>query len=257
MENNHNFFLLCAAIFFTAHTSHNYAARQPDKPPQKIALCIMATGKYIEFAENLISSARSFFCRKHHVTYFVFTDGILKNKKDDIVTVYQKRLGWPQDTLMRFHTYYRARDLLEPFDYIFAIDADMQFADSINDEILSPLVATIHPGYRHHRGPYECDNISQAYVSDKEGTHYFAGGFYGGRRQEFFKLLETVIHNVDTDLARNYIAVWHDESHLNRYFIDNEPTVKLPIIYCWPENWKITERKKIIALSKNHAEARA
>ena len=48
--------------------------------------------------------------------------------------------------------------------------------------------------------------------------------------------LAGVMHtNIMQDLKRlNYIARWHDESHLNRYFTDNLPTKLLsPEYYCF------------------------
>src|SRR5438105_2872923 len=70
----------------------------------KVGLCIMATGRYDKYAERFIESARKYFLTAHEVTYFVFTDGSVK-AASDVVQIHQKRLGWPQDTLMRFSVY--------------------------------------------------------------------------------------------------------------------------------------------------------
>lgn len=219
---------------------------------KQIALCIVATGKYDVFAEQLIKSARKYFCIEHDVHYFVFTDGTI-TPATDITTVYQKRLGWPYDTLMRFAIYLEHQDLFSTFDYIYATDADMLFVAPVGDEILSDLVSTKHPGYINHRGPYENKNKkSTAYIANNEGTYYFAGGFYGGVRDTFFKMLQTLVQNIETDLKDNFIAVWHDESHLNRYFIDNPPTKILSPSYCYPEKWKLPYKKRLLALDKNH-----
>ena len=37
--------------------------------------------------------------------------------------------------------------------------------------------------------------------------------------------------NVDKDLENNIIAVWHDESHLNKYCYDNPPELVLDSRY--------------------------
>jgi len=220
-----------------------------------IGLCIVATGKYNGLAQGLIESARRYFCTQHHVTYFVFTDGDMP-EREDIVKVSQARLGWPFDTLKRFHIYEAHRELFAKMDYLFAVDADMLFVSSVGDEILGDLVGTQHPAFIGKRGTYEKNKKSKAYVAPNEGEHYFCGGFYGGKRDEFVKLLKTVIQQVDTDLARAFIAKWHDESHLNRYFIDHPPTRILNPSYCYPESWSLEFPKKLVALNKNHQEMR-
>ncbi len=230
----------------------------------RVALCAVATGRYDVFAEQLIESARQYFCTEHDVHYFIFTDGTI-TPAPDVTTVFQKRLGWPRDTLMRFSIYLQHKDLFDSFDYIYATDADMLFVAPVDSEILSDLVGTKHPGYIKRRGTYEEGNkLSTAYVARHEGKYYFAGGFYGGSRENFFKMLQTLVDNIETDLQKNFIAVWHDESHINRYFIDNPPTKILSPAYCCPENVNpnyydpaiLRLKKKLIALDKNHSELR-
>lgn len=225
----------------------------------RVGLCIVATGKYIAFVPPLIESARKHFCAQHQVTYFVFTDGQL-TPANDIVCLPAERLGWPYDTMMRCAAYNNYADLLSKMDYVFATDADMRFVDTVGDEILGERVGTQHPGFVHQRGSYETRSISSACVRSNEGAHYFAGGFHGGSAAEFIKLIRTMIANIQSDLSKGIIAVWHDESHLNRYFIDNPPTVILSPSYCYPENGiehiPLNYHKRLLALDKNHAEMR-
>ena len=218
----------------------------------------MATGKYLACAERFIASARNHFCTDHDVTYFLFTDGKLENPSDDIVVVEQKRLGWPYDTLMRFHAYSGAYEKWKEMDYMFASDADMLFVSPVGKEMFGKWVATIHPGFyqKKKRGSYETDPRSTACVESHEGRYYFAGGFYGGEREEFYHFLQTAIANVDKDLSHDFVAVWHDESHLNRYCIDHPPTVRLSPSYCYAESWNLPFKKKLLALDKKHDEMR-
>lgn len=224
--------------------------------PYKIGLLIVATGKYIQFIKPLIDSSRVYFCPNHEVTYFIFTDGAYE-QQPDVRIIAQNKLGWPYDTLMRCGIYDNHRDLLMDMDYLFACDADMRFVDYVGDEILSDRVATQHPGFVGRRGTYENRPISRAYVSGNEGVVYFAGGFHGGKKDEFLRLAHTMHENIKTDLAKGIIAVWHDESHLNRYFIDNSPTVILSPSYCYPESWQLPYVKRLLALDKNHVAMRS
>jgi histo-blood group ABO system transferase len=226
----------------------------PEKelPPRyKIAVCVMATGSFKASAESLIESGRRFFCLNHDVTYFVFTNGPHLPASKDVVTVEQAHLGWPYDTLKRFHIYDTHAAFLENFDYIFSIDANMVFVAAVGEEILSDLVATQHPAFLKKRGAYENKKISSAYVAPQEGQHYFTGRFYGGTKVEFLQLLKMVKKQVDIDLAKNYIARWHDESYLNRYLIDHPPTRILNPSYCYPDDWQLEFPKKIISSCKS------
>lgn len=233
---------------------------------KRVGLLIVATGKYTDFIPPLLDSADKHFCTNHEVTYFVFTDGSLPDR-DNLRVIFQKRLGWPHDTLMRYSIYHQHRDEMKDMDYLFATDADMLFVDTVGDEILSERVATQHPGYFNRKGTHEQRKISTAYVAPGEGKYYFAGGFNGGSTAEFLKMTRVITENILKDLSRNFIAVWHDECHINRYFIDNPPTKILSPSYCYPENWDTPAKKqqlvypvnwtvpflpRLIALDKDH-----
>ena len=109
----------------------------------------------------------------------------------------------------------------------------------------------------HSRGTYETNEKSSACVGPNEGDRYYIGAFWGGGAPQVLQMSATLRHNLERDLAQaGYVAVWHDESHLNRYFIDHPPK-RLPPSYCYPEGWRIFPvTKKIIALDKNHDEIR-
>ncbi len=219
----------------------------------KVGLLVVATGKYINFVPPLLDSADKYFCPNHDVTYFIFTDGKLV-RTDKVKTFHHSRMGWPYDTMMRCKAYLEHADEIAKMDFVFACDADMRFVDVVGDEILSDRVATQHPGFVGKRGTYETNCVSRACVSLHEGSYYFAGGFHGGSSQEFIKLISTMVENITADLEKGIIAVWHDESHLNRYFIDNPPTCILTPSYCYPESWRLPYHKRLLALDKNHAE---
>ncbi len=218
-----------------------------------VGLLIVATGKYIQFVSPLIQSARKHFCKNHHVSYFVFTDQPF-DAGEDVYRIEQPRLGWPYDTLQRYHVYYKNKDLFAHQDYLYATDADMLFVGDVGDEILGELVATQHPGFVGKMGSYESNKKSLAYVSKREAKQYFAGGFYGGTKNSVLNIFETNIRNIDDDLSRGIIAVWHDESHWNRYCIDHTPTIILDPSYCYPESWNLPYPKKLLALDKKHDE---
>lgn len=221
-----------------------------------IGLLVVATGKYTEFVAPLIESADAYFCKDHAVTYFVFTDGIIP-QADNIIRIEQKRLGWPHDTMMRFAMYAQAKDCLQSMDYLYACDADMLFVDHVGDEILADLVGTLHPGFVGTKGTYETRSESTACMNAHEGKCYFAGGFTGGKTQSYLAMAQAITDNIMTDLSNNIIAVWHDESHLNRYFATHEPSLILSPSYCYWQGKKMPYPQKLVALVKNHEDYRS
>ena len=190
------------------------------------------------------------------VTMFVFSDQEMP-EKSGLIHILQEHEGWPYATLKRYHVFDKNKEILSKMDYLFYCDADMLFVDCVGKEILEDLVATTHPGfYNGQRGTYETRRESTAFVGAKEGCKYYAGGFNGGSSASFLKMSEKIKNNIDVDMKKNIIAVWHDESHINRYFIDNKPTISLSPSYCYPESWNLPFEKKILALDKNHNQLR-
>lgn len=224
---------------------------------KKIGLLVIATGKYTQFIPPLFKSMKKHFLKNHDVTMFVFSDGEMP-KKEGMIHIFQEHEGWPFATLKRYHVFCKHKEVLSEMDYLFYCDADMLFVNDIGDEVLGDLIGTIHPGfYNKQRGTYEIKETSTAFVSLQEGEKYYAGGFNGGTSTSFLKMAEHIKTNIDIDLNNNIIAIWHDESHLNRYFIDNKPEIELSPSYCYPENWNLPFEKKLIALDKNHNEIRS
>ena len=226
----------------------------------KVGLLVIATGKYDQFIPVLYKSMKKYFLTNHDVTMFVFTDQEIPNK-DGLVSFPHIHEPWPNPTLKRYHVFDKYREELLKMDYLYYCDADMRFVSEVGDEVLpsseSNLIATEHPGfYGGRRGTYETRAESTAYVSDNEGECYFAGGFNGGTAEAFLKMSAVIKERVDKDLEKGIVAIWHDESQMNRYLIDNKPSVLNPS-YCYPESWDLPFEKKLLALDKNHSEIRS
>ena len=182
---------------------------------------------------------------------------------------------WPSPTLMRYHLFLNEEEKLKDYDHIFYMDADMRVVDSIGDEILSEgLTAAEHPMHhlrKEYIPPYEPNKESTAYIPrpgkviDENGKprfrpYYFAGGFQGGLAKDFIKAMQVMKANIDKDFDKNYIAVWNDESHWNKYLFDcQEPDVILSPSYVYPDSlikeyyeplWGQSFEPKIITLTK-------
>lgn len=144
---------------------------------------------------------------------------------------------WPSPTLMRYHLFLNQEEKLKEYDYVFYMDADMRVVDTIGDDILgNELVAAPHPGYAVMPlliPPYEPNPESTAYIPrlgrvvDEGGTRrfhpfYAAGGFQGGASKPFLEAMRVMKKNIDKDFDNNYIAIWNDESHWNKYLFDHQ-----------------------------------
>lgn len=218
-----------------------------------IGLLIIATNKYIEFLQPLISSADNFFLKNQNITYFIFSniDTKIISQRKIVNTVIEHR-EWPWMTLGRYSIFNEHKNVFSEMDYLFYIDADMLFVNNVDEEILYDIVATQHPGYYGTRGTPETRVESLACVYANETMQYFAGGFNGGSSNEYLKMCQILSTNINKDYSNGIIAIWHDESHLNRYFIDNPPTKILSPSYCYGEHMQIPFEKKIIAITKKH-----
>lgn len=225
--------------------------------PKKIGLLIIATHKYVQFVQNLLEGADTHFMAGHEVEYLVFTD-----QKPDLTSQRRVRVfpavhaPWPMVNLRRYGTILAQMAELKKFDFLYSCDADMSFIGTVGDEILSRLVAVQHPGFYNRRGTPETRPESRAYVSEDTQMQYFCGGFIGGECGEFIRMAEVIEDRVLADLNDGIIAVWHEESHSNRYFVDNPPTLILNPGYCWVRNYHLPFPGKLEALDKNHAEMR-
>lgn len=229
----------------------------------KVALLVVATGKYIEFVSDWVRSADKYFMTDIDVDYHLFTDSFYPSSgKYNAHRVAHN--PWPASTLNRFHFFKQDESELQGYDYLFYIDVDTLFTDPITSEILSDRTAVQHCGFVNVRGSYETNPKSTSYVAKNEGTHYFGGGFWGFSNAEFWKFINKAVDMIDTDKANGIIPVHNDESVLNRYLIDNPPTLILSPSYHYPQSelpyykkiWKRDYECKILLLDKNHEEVR-
>lgn len=226
--------------------------------PKNIGIIYICTGKYVQFLENFLSSAETNLLPYHNKEYFIFTDSHFDNpdpKKFHIIK--QNKLGWPFDTLNRFHMINSIASQTNHLDYIYFCNANLIINEPIDENILPDLdkemVGVNHPGqYKlsNNEFTYERNENSLAFIPFNEGDYYYQGCLFGGIKDAFLKMSKTLQENIDKDLANNIIAVWHDESHLNRYFLNHPPKVLDPS-YSNPESFYVPFPKRIIQIDKN------
>ena len=205
---------------------------------QTVGILYICTAGYNIFWEDFYKTSEKYFLGKNfNRQYFVFTDDINLDFKDrDNVTVIdQDALNWPFPTLYRFKIFNKSANLLKQTDYLFFFNANMLFVDYVDEDIL-PLEKGIDFSFalqpwRLNKTPqifdYERRQKSLACIQKPEGKHYFAGGLNGGKTKAYLDMSLSLEKNIDLDLKKGIIAKWHDESHLNRFALDNESRVKV------------------------------
>ena len=132
-------------------------------------------------------------------------------------------------TLGRYHLIKQLKNYPSK-DYYYYIDADMLVIDTVGDEILGNRVAAIHGKFKKKPGNFDRNPNCLAYVSPEITGPYFCGGFQGGR--DYLNDAENLAKRIDIDYSNGITALWHDESHWNRYCLDNPTDIVLSHQYC-------------------------
>ncbi|XP_063792017.1 histo-blood group ABO system transferase-like isoform X2 [Pseudophryne corroboree] len=237
----------------------------------RIGITVFAIKKYTAFVKTFIDTAEKYFMIGHKVIYYIFTDRVGDIPTPDLgegrsVTVlevpsYQR---WQEVSMRRMEMIrkYSQERFVNEVDYLVCVDVDMRFSDEVGVEILSDLIGTLHPGlYGAPRESftYERKLQSEAYIAAEEGDFYYAGGYFGGTVAEVYKLTDFCHNAMMADRANNIEAIWHDESYLNKYFLDHKPTKILSPEYLWDEKFgspDFLQRKRFLAVRKNHRQIR-
>lgn len=222
---------------------------------KKLGVLYVCTGKYDVFWDGFFESCEKYLTGIEK-KYFVFTDSerILKIKDSRIVTIYQEHLGWPGSTLFRYQMFNKHTDLYD-VDYLYFFNANFVFVDNVGEELLpdgNEIVCVRHPGYYNKNNlqfPYSRDIRSKAFIPFFFGKVYVMGGLNGGTKASFLSMSKELDNRISDDYKRNVIAIWHDESQINRYVYENGCKLLNPS-YGYPEGWDIPFEKKILLRDK-------
>ena len=232
------------------------SAPPPAANPRDIGVLVIATARYRRFFPPLLRSIRRNFLPGHRVTVFLFTDRETA-EEPGLRVIRIEHAAWPGMALRRHAIFREHAGLLAGMDHLFYLDADMRVIGTVGEEILGELVAVVHPGFHdqpRERFTYERRAESAAWIGPDEGRRYYCAGVQGGGREPFLAAVRQMAARIDADTARGITAVWHDESHWNRYLIDHPPSVELSPSYCWYPDGRSAEFEGRIAVVPKDAE---
>lgn len=207
---------------------------------QKVAICLVATGRYVNYINHLVESVKNRFLKPHQLHFFLFTDQVsLFEGRSDFSTFAIERKGFPFDTLYRYRFMLLAENQLvqEGYDFMFYMDADYYVANAVRDLMLTdkPLLATQHLHMLHIanaqarglKGTPDQSGVSQAsFKADEHMKAYVCGGFQGGRVSAFLSACHRMDEMIQTDERNGVTPLWHDESIWNRYVQDHAEEVE-------------------------------
>lgn len=224
------------------------------------------------FLKLFLETAEEYFMVGHRVIYYVLTDRPadvpqvpLGAGRELVVLSVHSYSRWQDVSMHRMEmiSHFSEQRFLHQVDYLVCVDVDMRFQDHVGVEILSALFGTLHPGFYGSSRKvftYERRPKSQAYIPWEEGDFYYAGGFFGGSVLEVSKLTKACHKAMVTDQANGIEAVWHDESHVNKYLLYHKPTKVLSPEYVWDQQllgWpSVMKKLRFMAVPKNHQKIR-
>ncbi|XP_053137582.1 N-acetyllactosaminide alpha-1,3-galactosyltransferase-like isoform X2 [Hemicordylus capensis] len=227
-----------------------------------VGLTVFAIGKYLDkYLKNFLVSANTFFMPGHNVIFYIMVDNVSRVPQFELgplrkLRIFQvsKEQRWQDVSMMRMKT---IADLVESqiaheVDFLFCMDVDQVFQSSYGVETLDESVAQIQAWFykaEKEDFTYERRPESAAYISYEEGDYYYHGAVFGGTPLHVLNLTRKCYEGIREDKKQNLEAVWHDESHLNKYYLLHKPNKVLSPEYCWDYNIGGSHEIKKIKLS--------
>lgn len=243
-------------------------------------LCICLNEPYWQFAKEMLEGLERYFLKHHDIkdeyeVQMMLWSDMPEAPVQNLKIFNTEPVEWPLPTLLRYNLFLQQEEYIKDFDLLYYIDCDMRITDWIGEEIIgNGLTAAVHPMY-HLKPflypPYEPNPESTAYIPlpgrfiEQEGKKsfqplYYAGGFQGGKTEDFIKAMKVMRERIEKDFNKNYIARWNDESHWNRYLYEVSPAVVLDPSYIYPDSliaeyyvkqvWGRNYSPKIMTLTK-------
>ena len=237
----------------------------PAEARPSVAVLYICTGKYTVFWPDFYKTFRQNFLPECAKTFFVFTDApaIEYDTEPDVRRIYQEAYDWPYSTLKRFEMFLSQEEALKAFDYLFFANANLLCEQVVTAEEFLPrtqlgevLLVVQQPGFWDKTPPfysYDRNPKCRAYIPYNCGRDYVSGGLNGGTSEAFLAMCHTLAKRTDDDLADGVIALWHDESQLNRYIAELDPAQYrlLTPAYWYPEGWHLPFTPKITVRDKS------
>lgn len=216
----------------------------------KIAISFIATGKYLNYLPKWYEYLEKNFLPGVEKKILVFTDGELNETPENIKVYNIEHKEWPYITLERFNTLLLAKEEIENYDWFVFLDADTLVVTEITPEeffdntksfigVHHPCHYLQMPPHNKYPGAFEIDKNSRACIEENSDfSVYYQGCVWGGKVPKIIDMIKELNKRIEEDLKNDVIAVWHDESHLNKFYLEVSDDVNiLPPSYAFPNDF--------------------
>lgn len=216
------------------HTNNNTA----------VALTVFAVGRYLEaYLKTFLVSAEQHFMIGFPVTYYIFTERPDDVPKIDLgpqrfyrIIQVERHSRWQDISMMRMKTISEiiSSEIKYLFSHVFCFDVDQRFMGHFGSEALGESVALLHAHfYKLPKKSFTYDRNPKSKAYMETGDYYYHAAIFGGSWEKVKAIADACLAGIMEDKQNGVEALWHDESHLNKYFWLHKPSKLLSPEYCW------------------------
>jgi hypothetical protein len=190
----------------------------------RVDILSMFTDKYHRFYDGWLEKINENFLPDVEKTIYLFSD--VKPVEFKGVWTEIKHHPWPGVTLDRYINFSKCLPTTCYTDVVY-MDIDVLVNRPITTLPEQPLFGINHPDGNKTWELETTITRSKAYVDPTKIPpyyHYKQGCFWGGKADRVNEMIKKLANDTTLDLCDDIIPKWHDESYLNRYFIDLHPS---------------------------------